>query len=171
MSQKIAGRAEHEYACRSESLLPTARKRFPASNDFRRASLWQTPYRTGDVCQKYILNTKTGMPCVNEAYLDRCSMFHLMNYISQNKSDFRVRLRNQAALLFRGFQVNTNNDFSRVIELFADSGKTFHDDRDRISPRTRINQSVFASTEYPKQFDKTLHTTNSPIRPRCQQCS
>jgi hypothetical protein len=76
-----------------------------------------------------------------------------MNYLSQNKSDFRVQLRKQVARLFRGFQVNTKNDFSRVTELCADTGKTFHDDRDGISPCTRLNQSVFISTEHPNQFD------------------
>ena len=59
-------------------------------------------------------------------------MFHLMNNISQNKSDFRVQRRKHGALLFRDFQVNTANDFSRVTELCADTGKTFHNDRDGI---------------------------------------
>ena len=150
MSRIVARRAAHEYLYRSKSVLPTARNRFLASNDLRRASLWQAPYRTAGVCQKYMLNTKTEIPCENEAYPDRCWMFHLMNYLSQNKSDFLV-------LLFRGFQVNTKNDFCRVVELCANTGKTFHDDRDGISPCIRLNQSVFILTEHPKQFDMALH--------------
>jgi hypothetical protein len=51
-----------------------------------------------------------------------------MNYLSQNKSDFRV-------LLFRSFQVNTKNDLCRVVELCADTDKTFDDNCDGISPR------------------------------------
>jgi hypothetical protein len=69
---------------------------------------------------------------VNEAYLHRCSMSQLMNDISQNKSDFRVQLRKQVARLFQAFQLNTKSDFSRVVELCANAGKTFHDDHDEI---------------------------------------
>ena len=63
----IARRVEDDDACRFESVLPTARNRFVASNDFGRASLGQM----------LIVNSKTGMACVNEAYLDRCSISHL----------------------------------------------------------------------------------------------
>ncbi|CAF4232310.1 unnamed protein product [Rotaria sp. Silwood2] len=72
-----------------------------------------------------------------------------------------AQLQQCGALLFRGFAIDTPEDFSQVVEALADNNKTFLDYRDGISPRTRLTDKVFTSTEYPNQLDMALHNEMS----------
>ncbi|UJR07171.1 hypothetical protein I4U23_011459 [Adineta vaga] len=111
--------------------------------------------------QEYILNKEAGMPRVYESITNNRSLSILLSFITNNKVKLLKQLHQDGALLFRGFAIDSAEDFSQVVELLADKDKTFLDYRDGISPRTRITDKVFTSTEYPRQFDMALHNEMS----------
>ncbi|UJR11966.1 hypothetical protein I4U23_016144 [Adineta vaga] len=111
--------------------------------------------------QEYILNKEAGMPRVYESTTTNRSLSILLSFITNNKVKLLKQLHQDGALLFRGFAVDSAEDFSKVVELLADKDKAFLDYKDGISPRTRITNKVFTSTEYPQQFDMALHNEMS----------
>ncbi|CAF0936322.1 unnamed protein product [Didymodactylos carnosus] len=111
--------------------------------------------------RNYIMNTKWGMPKVYESTKTNQTLEILLKFISKSKTQLRNELHECGALLFRGFNINTAENFSRTVALLVDTNKTFLDYRDGISPRTRITDKVFTSTDYPKQFDMALHNEMS----------
>ena len=104
-----------------------------------------------------VLNGEGGIPFVYQAHANRRSLSDLTRYITNHREKILAEFRRCGALLFRGFAVDTPDAFTRVIELFAEKNRTFHYYRDGISPRTWVTKRVFTPTDYPKQFDMTLH--------------
>ncbi|CAF1417821.1 unnamed protein product, partial [Didymodactylos carnosus] len=116
--------------------------------------------------QNYTLDKTAGMPKVYESIREK-SLEVLLQFISISKQQLLDELHQYGALLFCGFDVITAEHFSRVVESFTDSNKSFLDYRDGISPRTRLTTKVFISMEYPKHVNMSLHnemsySTNMP---------
>ena len=127
----------------------------------RLAQLCTNNHHPQESFREYILIKEAGMPRVYEPTTKNCSLATLLSFITNHKMNLLKELHQCGALLFRGFAVDTDEDFSQVVQLLADKNKTFLDYRDGISPRTRLTDKVFTSTEYPKQFDMALHNEMS----------
>lgn len=106
------------------------------------------------------------LPFVVEAGAADEEFQKLIDLTSERREFFRENLRRGGALLFRGFGVNTIEDF----ECFAGhfSGKDFFKYAGGVSPRLSLNKSVYTSTEYPPDLMLALHNemSYSPNYPR-----
>jgi alpha-ketoglutarate-dependent taurine dioxygenase len=67
-------------------------------------------------------------------------------------------VRQTGALLFRGFDVSTPATFKQVVNRVVPE---LNDYRGGTSPRTKIDDGVYTSTEYPNQFEISLHNEMS----------
>ena len=83
----------------------------------------------------------------------------LLNYIEDNNAMLKELLLKHGAVLFRGFNVNGNEDFQNVKEKF--SGASNFSYMDGNSPRTKLASNIYTSTEYPKEYAITLHNEMS----------
>ncbi|MBY0481458.1 MAG: TauD/TfdA family dioxygenase [Chitinophagaceae bacterium] len=79
----------------------------------------------------------------------------LVAYLQENNALLKELLLKNGAILFRGFEVNDNDDFRRVKEVFfGTSDFTYMDGN---SPRTKLSSNIYTSTEYPQELAITLH--------------
>jgi alpha-ketoglutarate-dependent taurine dioxygenase len=82
----------------------------------------------------------------------------LTSWASVHKEWIEFTLQRAGALLFRGFDVRSVDDFERFI--VATSGMWTHY-REAATPRTAITQNIATSTEYPAGERILLHNENS----------
>lgn len=68
------------------------------------------------------------------------------------------RVRQRGALLFRGFGINHPDALARVVGEIVPSLASY---RGGTSPRTKLEDGVYTSTEYPNQFEISLHNEMS----------
>jgi alpha-ketoglutarate-dependent taurine dioxygenase len=83
------------------------------------------------------------------------SLESLLFYIEDNKESLMELLSTDGAVLFRGFDINSNEDFKTVRERFFKAGGFNYVDGN--SPRTKLSSNIYTSTEYPKDYPITLH--------------
>jgi malonyl CoA-acyl carrier protein transacylase/acyl carrier protein/thioesterase domain-containing protein len=84
----------------------------------------------------------------------------LFHFLKSNKEMLEEKIRTTGALLLRNVGLETAEDFSNVCKIFTSTG-SFRDYRDGISPRTKVAEGVFTSTEYPAHLDMALHNEMS----------
>jgi alpha-ketoglutarate-dependent taurine dioxygenase len=68
------------------------------------------------------------------------------------------KVRQRGALLFRGFGIDSAEMLARVVGEIVPSLANY---RGGTSPRTRLEDGVYTSTEYPKQLEISLHNEMS----------
>jgi non-ribosomal peptide synthase protein (TIGR01720 family) len=78
----------------------------------------------------------------------------LSEWAANNLERIEDLLSNHAAALFRGFAVNSIDDFSRFIRAISPELMEY---RERSTPRTELGNSIYTSTEYPADQDITFH--------------
>jgi hypothetical protein len=83
------------------------------------------------------------------------------DFANNNPSSLIDMARSAGALLFRGFGVDTPDAFKRAVEQVVPG---LADYRGGTSPRTKIEDGVYTSTEYPNQFEISLHNEMSYSR-------
>jgi alpha-ketoglutarate-dependent taurine dioxygenase len=83
------------------------------------------------------------------------SLGALLDYIANNNENLMQLLTSNGAILFRGFQVNSNDDFKTVKDRFFHSADFSYVDGN--SPRTKLASNIYTSTEYPQEYTITLH--------------
>jgi hypothetical protein len=83
------------------------------------------------------------------------SLEELLNYIAGNNDHLMKLLTTDGAILFRGFQVNGNDDFKMIKDRFFQAADFNYVDGN--SPRTKMAANIYTSTEYPKEYTITLH--------------
>ena len=91
----------------------------------------------------------------------------LRHLISQNPESIKSFLLKNGALLFRNFKLHSAEDFSAIsLELSGILGPQVNY-IDGISPRTRILDKIYTSTEYPSRYDMSPHNelSYSPLSP------
>jgi alpha-ketoglutarate-dependent taurine dioxygenase len=84
----------------------------------------------------------------------------LVDWIQDNRELMQSRLTTHGALLFRGFDVSTAEDFRNSMLEFC-GGRPLLEYAERSSPRTRILEGVYTSTEYPPEREIFLHNEQS----------
>src|SRR5262245_21883283 len=112
-------------------------------------------YERRDMFRSYTIND-TRLPLIIEFENKREADPHqLISHYENNKGYFESRLLVHGGLLFRGFSafdLKTFEEFARAV-----SGNELLNYIDGTSPRRRINNSIYTSTEYPPEFFISLH--------------
>ena len=95
------------------------------------------------------------LPFVIEAETPNKSLDRLFNLIFTGREFFREQLLHYGALLFRGFEVRTVEQFQEFVRYF--SGAEFFNYAGGVSPRLPLSNGVYTSTEYPPGLTLGLH--------------
>lgn len=113
----------------------------------------------------YFLNAQK-LPFVVEPDSRDKSVKTLSDLARSHRDFFRERLRQYGAVLLRGFEVRTIDEFEDFVRVF--SGKDFFNYKGGVSPRLPLSDGVYTSTEYPPHLTLVLHNelSYSDIYPR-----
>ena len=82
----------------------------------------------------------------------------LTTWAQSNREDLRKKLAQYGGILFRGFQVNTAEDFEGFIPAVSEESLEY---RERSSPRHAVHGNIYTSTDYPAEHPIFLHNENS----------
>lgn len=101
------------------------------------------------------MTQRNTLPFIVEAKdFQDCSVENLVNYITTDFKKVSALLTDHGAVLFRGFNINSVNDFEHIISnLPVDTTSYIGGD----SPRTKLTKKVYTSTEYPADQSIALH--------------
>ena len=102
----------------------------------------------------YFINSQK-LPLVIEAAPQQRSLPTLHEITSANKDFLRRALQEFGALLLRGFEVRSADDFRSFVRRFSE--KEFFNYAGGASPRFAVQKNVYNSTEYPANLTLELH--------------
>jgi alpha-ketoglutarate-dependent taurine dioxygenase len=85
----------------------------------------------------------------------------IQNLFSTNQSEIDRLLMQHGALLFRGFDVSSDMKFHDFIENLPTGALDYVDGN---SPRTKLLGKVYTSTEYPSEYELSMHNELSYSR-------
>jgi len=86
---------------------------------------------------------------------------NLMEYLRSHMGFIQQELRTRGGLLIRNCGLEDAKDFRDILKYFQDSQKGCRDYRDGISPRTKVLDGIFTSTEYSSKYNMALHNEMS----------
>jgi len=86
------------------------------------------------------------------------SIENLIHYIIKDYEKVNILLMYYGAILFRGFNINTVNDFEYLVSSLPISNLAYIGGD---SPRTKLSKKVYTSTEYPADQSIALHNEMS----------
>src|SRR5215208_5320292 len=78
----------------------------------------------------------------------------LRAWCTQNRAFIHESLAKFGAVLFRGFGIGTELKFEQLVRSMSKDISSYVDGN---SPRTKLNSSIYTSTEYPQEFFISLH--------------
>src|SRR5262245_19560985 len=78
----------------------------------------------------------------------------LAAWIKSNLDLVNRYLRLHGAILFRGFRLRTETDFTNVVEAACPDVMPY---LESATPRTRLNDKIYTSTEFPSDQNIALH--------------
>ncbi len=103
----------------------------------------------------------TALPLVGEAAEKSSGSRQLHGWLQANRDEVEQLLLVNGAILLRGFEVVSAQDFQDIAGIFCDE---FGDYVGGNSPRTKVMSHVFTSTEYPKEERISLHNEASYLK-------
>ncbi len=86
----------------------------------------------------------------------------LPDFLTQNEEIVQNILSKNGAILFRGFDVNTVDEFKAVNDNISDKSPLLYNNRS--SPRFEIQDNIYMSTTYPPNQQILMHSENSYAR-------
>jgi alpha-ketoglutarate-dependent taurine dioxygenase len=89
------------------------------------------------------------------------SLEALLRRYRDNRDCFEQKLLEHGAILFRGFAVRSPSAFVKFVRSASDNLLDYVDGN---SPRTKLTDGVYTSTEYPAEFSISLHNELSYSR-------
>lgn len=113
----------------------------------------------------YFLNSQK-LPLVVESNGQDKSVKRLSEIATAQENFFRVSLLQHGAVLLRGFEMRTIEEFEKFVRSF--SGVDFFNYAGGVSPRLALSGGVYTSTEYPPHLALALHNelSYSDVSPR-----
>jgi len=117
----------------------------------------------GELCSYGTPETGGSLPLVVRPVLEGVD---LAAWLRQNRSAIAERLLQNGGLLFRGFEIGSAERFQQCIESFSSE---LLDYTYRSTPRTRVSDKIFTSTEYPAdqeipQHNEMAYARSWPLR-------
>jgi alpha-ketoglutarate-dependent taurine dioxygenase len=79
----------------------------------------------------------------------------LTSWYKDNTDFIEQKLSEHGAILFRGFDINTPASFARLTRSIAPGLADCLDDN---GPRTKITSGIYTSTEYPAEYQLSMHS-------------
>lgn len=79
----------------------------------------------------------------------------LISWYQENETLVDQKFLDHGAILFRGFNINTPSAFARLTRSIAPGLLDCLDDN---GPRTRITSGIYTSTEYPAEYQLSMHS-------------
>lgn len=79
----------------------------------------------------------------------------LVSWYKENESLVEQKLLKHGAVLFRGFRANTPSAFARFTRAVAPGLLDCLDDN---GPRTKLTTGIYTSTEYPAEYQLSMHS-------------
>lgn len=103
-----------------------------------------------------ILDSSNNLPLLVEPDTQgECSNIDtLLLWYKENSQFIENKLLLHGAILFRGFSVNTMSVFENFVRTVSGN---LGDYVDGNSPRTKLTQGIYTSTEYPAEYSISLH--------------
>lgn len=105
---------------------------------------------------------KDQLPLVIQPSKSSSSKADFFNLLTSQKASFKQKLSKYGGILFRGFPVQTADDFAEAIRQLG-LGQ-FVDYIGGDSPRNKINEGVYTSTEAPPSIKIPLHNELSFVK-------
>lgn len=106
--------------------------------------------------------TKEQFPLILQPEREGLSFSEFLVQIEQEKEAIQRQLLEKGAILFRNFPIENEFDFEKVIQTLQFG--EFIDYIGGDSPRTKITQGVYTSTEAPAHFKLPLHNELSFVK-------
>lgn len=103
--------------------------------------------------QDFVFDEKKNFPFVFEARVK----LDASRWLARHKDNIGEKLLVHGAVLLRGFDIGTAEDFARAVEK---CGETLPY-QERSSPRTAVAGNIYTSTEYPPDQEIFFHNENS----------
>ncbi len=107
---------------------------------------------------EYMLIDDSRLPLVIEAPDVSSSLSTLL---TTHQKDLEKKLLEHGALLFRGFDCNSTEDFDRVSSAYSPNRIAY---TYRSTPRSSVADRIYTTTEYPAQHTIALHNENAYSR-------
>lgn len=82
----------------------------------------------------------------------------LATWVPSNRELIKTYLQKHGGILFRNFNISSPETFEQFVIACSDRMLPY---RERSSPRTRINNNIYTSTDYPADQSIFLHNENS----------
>jgi alpha-ketoglutarate-dependent taurine dioxygenase len=79
----------------------------------------------------------------------------LISWYQENEQYLDQKFLEHGAILFRGFDINTPSAFARLTRAVAPGLLDCLDDN---GPRTKITSGIYTSTEYPAEYQLSMHS-------------
>jgi alpha-ketoglutarate-dependent taurine dioxygenase len=95
------------------------------------------------------------LPLVVEPVTSQKSAKPLCDWLTEQSSWLEKKLHEHGGVLFRGFPVSNHADFQSVAKAISPTLLPYVEGQ---SPRIRIKDGVYTSTDYPARFRITLHS-------------
>lgn len=89
-----------------------------------------------------------------DAAQENVTVNNLLSYYTANQEFLEMKLLDHGALLFRGFGVKTPASFARCVRSLNSNLLNYIDGN---SPRTKLADGVYTSTEYPSEYYISMH--------------
>ena len=86
------------------------------------------------------------------------SLDGLTKYLINHKPEIFLKIHEVGALLFRGFDLDSSDNFENIVKILTPSLSNYIGGD---SPRTRINNNIYTSTEYPANETISMHHEKS----------
>lgn len=99
-----------------------------------------------------ILNKKLQLPLINE--LNGLSQDEFISYYLKNKDELEKSLKEYGAIKFTGVQIDSLETFQHIVNSISTKFLSYIDGN---SPRTKLTDNVYTSTEYDKNQKITMH--------------
>jgi alpha-ketoglutarate-dependent taurine dioxygenase len=88
----------------------------------------------------------SALPLVMKPHSSSISLHGFLDWITSNREFIETQVLKHGALLFRGFPITCVNDFQTVAASLSDE---LLDYTERSSPRSKVIEKVYTSTDYP----------------------
>ena len=99
-----------------------------------------------------LISSQQSIPLVIQPVIDGLD---IIQWVENNQDFVDTLLLQHRALLFRGFEVKTAQEFQQFVKITSDGELLNY--VDRSSPRTTVGEQVYTSTVYPADYPILLH--------------